>query len=148
MDPIDPPEPTDPPDSLMRPLARLRWHWGSAYDIRNPLPYVWIAERRDNRAALWADTSTAPHDAIRADYIERPTTSRGRYRATSARRVDLPCDVQDAADQECAPFSRSSVRPGYSAGPGARLAVRPRPWHEAEPRESPITRRAATPARR
>ena len=72
MEPTDPPEPADPPDPLMRPLANLRWHWGSAYDIRNPLPHVWVAERRDNRAALRADSPLARRDAIVADYTVRP----------------------------------------------------------------------------
>jgi hypothetical protein len=69
---MEPPKPVDPPDPLTRPLASLRWHWGSAYDIRNPLPRVWIAERRDTRDALRADSPVALRDLIVADYTARP----------------------------------------------------------------------------
>jgi hypothetical protein len=53
-------------------LDALRWHWGEAYVICNPGPEVWLAERRDTRETLKADTPMGLRDAIIADYTARP----------------------------------------------------------------------------
>jgi hypothetical protein len=60
------------PDPISDPLGSLRWHWGEAYDIRNPAARVWTAERRDTHAILRADTPSALRDCIIADYTARP----------------------------------------------------------------------------
>ena len=52
-------------------LAELRWHWGEAYEI------TWdnaqfVAARRDNGAALKAETPGELWDQIRDDYSASP----------------------------------------------------------------------------
>ena len=53
-------------------LAELRHHWGSAYRISHPAPDVWLAQRRDTRETLRADSPGELLDLIRADYASRP----------------------------------------------------------------------------
>jgi hypothetical protein len=60
------------PDPLTDPLGSLRWHWGEAYDIHNPRPRVWTAERRDTHAVLRTDTPAALRVAIISDYTRQP----------------------------------------------------------------------------
>lgn len=57
---------------VMTPLDKLRWHWGSAYLIEYLGDYRWIAQRRDNRATLRADSPEGLRDLIIADYSARP----------------------------------------------------------------------------
>jgi hypothetical protein len=57
-------------------LAELRHHYGSAYIITRPRPDVWIAQRRDTRETLRADSPAELLDRIRADYAERPVSRR------------------------------------------------------------------------
>ena len=57
-------------------LSELRWHWGSAYLIEHPEPDVWLAERRDDRTVLRADSPGELLDRIRADYADRPVSRR------------------------------------------------------------------------
>ena len=58
------------------PLAELRHHYGSAYVIEHPEPDVWIAQRRDARETLRADSPGELLDRIRADYAARPVSRR------------------------------------------------------------------------
>jgi hypothetical protein len=60
------------PQDWDEPLTALRWHWGSAYLIDNPVPGVWTARRRDTHATLRADTALGLRDRIVADYAARP----------------------------------------------------------------------------
>jgi hypothetical protein len=53
-------------------LADLRHHWGDAYVIAQTGPGVWLAQRRDNRAVLRAESVDELGRAIRADYQARP----------------------------------------------------------------------------
>ena len=53
------------------PLDALRWHWGEAYLLANPEPWVWIAVRRDTRETLRSDTPLGLREAIIADYTAR-----------------------------------------------------------------------------
>jgi hypothetical protein len=57
-------------------LDSLRWHWGSAYLISHPQPDVWIAQRRDTRETLRAESATELLDLIRADYAAHPVSRR------------------------------------------------------------------------
>ena len=55
------------------PLGDLRHHWGSAYLIH----YLqqagkWVAQRRDSRATMSADTAAGLRALIVADYDARP----------------------------------------------------------------------------
>jgi hypothetical protein len=52
-------------------LADLRHHWGSAYLITRPGPDVWVAQRRDTRETLRADTPLGLRDKILANYMAR-----------------------------------------------------------------------------
>lgn len=52
-------------------LAELRWHWGEAYEI-NCDGAQFDAKRRDNGAALKAETITELWDKIRDDYSASP----------------------------------------------------------------------------
>jgi len=58
-------------DYAMTPLARLQFHWGEAYEIWHQ-GLTWVAQRRDNRATLRADSPEALRDLIIADYTARP----------------------------------------------------------------------------
>ena len=59
-------------DSELRtPLEELRWNWGEAYLIWHQ-EYVWVAQRRDNRATLRARSLEGLRDLIIADYTARP----------------------------------------------------------------------------
>jgi len=58
------------------PLAELRHHYGSAYIIEHPEPDVWIAQRRDTRETLRADSHGEPLDRIRDDYAAHPVSRR------------------------------------------------------------------------
>lgn len=53
-------------------LSELRWHWGSAYLIHSPAPGLWMAQRRDDREMLRAESAWELRDAILADYSARP----------------------------------------------------------------------------
>ena len=59
-----------------RALASLRWHWGSAYVISRLAPDTWIAQRRDDRQTLRADSPEILLDRIRADYAAHPVSRR------------------------------------------------------------------------
>jgi hypothetical protein len=53
-------------------LDELRWHWGDAYGI-NYLGYGrWIAQRRDDKTMLRANSPEELREAIVADYSARP----------------------------------------------------------------------------
>jgi hypothetical protein len=54
------------------PLDALRWHWGDAYLISFFEPDAWVAQRKDNRETLRADTPADLRDLILADYTARP----------------------------------------------------------------------------
>jgi len=56
---------------LITPLGELRWHWDEAYAISRS-GYVWLAQRRDNRETLRADSPEELHDLIVKDYSARP----------------------------------------------------------------------------
>lgn len=58
-------------------LEELRHHWGSAYVIGHPEPDVWVAQRRDDRVVLRADTPEELRDRIIADYTARPVPRQG-----------------------------------------------------------------------
>ena len=53
------------------PLEKLRWNWGEAYRIDH-YGLVWLAQRRDDRATLRADSPEGLRDLIIADYTARP----------------------------------------------------------------------------
>lgn len=55
-------------------LAELRHHWGSAYLIEHPGPDVWIAQRKDSRETLRADSPGELLEKIRADYATHPVS--------------------------------------------------------------------------
>lgn len=46
------------------PLAELRYHYGSAYLISHPGPDVWLAQRKDNRETLRAETAEERTGAV------------------------------------------------------------------------------------
>ncbi len=54
-----------------QPLEALRWHWGSAYIVSNPEIGVWVAQRRDDRETLRADTPMGLRDKIIENYCAR-----------------------------------------------------------------------------
>ncbi len=53
-------------------LDELRHHWGSAYIIEHPGPDTWVAQRRDSRQTLAAQSPESLLEKIRADYSARP----------------------------------------------------------------------------
>jgi hypothetical protein len=53
-------------------LDALRWHWGDAYSISAAEPDVWVAQRRDNRGTIRADSPAGLRDRILADYLACP----------------------------------------------------------------------------
>ena len=57
-----------------RPLDELRWHWGSAYLISFFEPDIWLAQRKDNRERVRADSPGKLLDRIRADYTAKPVS--------------------------------------------------------------------------
>lgn len=59
-------------------LSELRWHWGSAYLIEHPRLRTWLAERRDDRTMLRAESADELLDRIRADYAAHPVSRRIR----------------------------------------------------------------------
>lgn len=59
------------------PLADLRHHWGSAYLIEHLGPGVWVAQRKDSRATLGADSPGGLLAKIRADYAAQPVPRQG-----------------------------------------------------------------------
>jgi hypothetical protein len=61
-------------DDWERPLDELRWHWGGAYLISFFEPDVWVAQRRDNRATLRADSPADLRDLIYEDYTANPVS--------------------------------------------------------------------------
>ncbi len=54
------------------PLDELRWHWGEAYLIDYLGDWRWIAQRRDNRETLTAESPEELRNLIIADYTARP----------------------------------------------------------------------------
>jgi hypothetical protein len=58
------------------PLAELRYHWGGTYTISFSEPDVWIAQRKDNRQTLRADSPKILLDLIRNDYAAHPVSRR------------------------------------------------------------------------
>jgi hypothetical protein len=56
------------------PLGALQWHWGSAYIISCHGAGLWIAQRRDTRETLRAETPLGLRDKIIADYTARPVS--------------------------------------------------------------------------
>jgi hypothetical protein len=59
-----------------RDLDEVRYHWGGAYVIARTGPGVWLAQRRDDRAVLRAESVAELAEAIRADYAARPVPRR------------------------------------------------------------------------
>jgi hypothetical protein len=59
-----------------RDLDELRWHWDSAYLISHPAPDLWLAQRRDTRDTLRADSPALLRDKIQADYLACPVSVR------------------------------------------------------------------------
>ena len=57
-----------------RPLDELRWHWGGAYLISFFEPDNWVAQRRDNRQTLRADSPADLREKIVADYTAHPVS--------------------------------------------------------------------------
>lgn len=57
-------------------LAELRHHYGSAYLISHPEPDVWLAQRRDTRETLRAESASELLEKIRADYAAHPVSRR------------------------------------------------------------------------
>ena len=55
-------------------LDALRWHWGSAYLISFFEPDNWLAQRRDNRQTLRADSPADLREKIVADYTVHPVS--------------------------------------------------------------------------
>jgi hypothetical protein len=53
-------------------LDDLKWHWGSAYVIGHMAADLWLAQRRDDRKVLHADSPEKLLELIRADYAKRP----------------------------------------------------------------------------
>jgi hypothetical protein len=56
------------------PLDELRWHWGGAYLISFYEPDNWVAQRRDNRDTLRAESPADLRDLIVADYSANPVS--------------------------------------------------------------------------
>jgi len=59
-----------------KPLDDLRWHWGGAYLISFSGPDNWVAQRRDNRQTIRADSPGDLLEKIRADYAAHPVSRR------------------------------------------------------------------------
>jgi len=57
-------------------LAELRHHYGEAYLISHPEPDVWLAQRKDNRETLRAESPGELLDLIRTDYAAHPVSRR------------------------------------------------------------------------
>ena len=55
-------------------LDELRHHWAGAYDISHPRRGLWLAQRRDDRTPLTAETAQELLGKMRADYARRPVT--------------------------------------------------------------------------
>jgi hypothetical protein len=53
------------------PLEDLRWNWGEAYRIDH-YGLVWLAQRRDDRSTLRAESVGELRNLIIADYTTRP----------------------------------------------------------------------------
>ena len=53
-------------------LADLDHHWGSAYVVAHPEPDVWVAQRRDTRETIRAQSADELFAAILADYSAKP----------------------------------------------------------------------------
>ena len=56
------------------PLGALQWHWGSAYVVSCPSVDLWIAQRRDTRETLRAETPLGLREKIIWDYTARPVS--------------------------------------------------------------------------
>lgn len=59
-------------------LADLRHHWGGAYLIQCLGPGVWVAQRRDSRKTLGADSPGGLLTRIREDYAAQPVPRAGK----------------------------------------------------------------------
>ena len=57
-------------------LAELKHHYGSAYLISHPEPDVWLAQRRDDRTVLRAESAAGLLEKIRDDYAAHPVSRR------------------------------------------------------------------------
>lgn len=53
-------------------LADLRYHWGSAYDIRVTEAGIWRAIRRDNGRTIVTACAGDLHTLVVADYVAEP----------------------------------------------------------------------------
>jgi len=53
-------------------LDELRWHWGSAYVIECFGLGSWVAQRRDGKGTVRADSPELLREMIVADYAARP----------------------------------------------------------------------------
>jgi hypothetical protein len=53
-------------------LEDLRWHWGEAYVIECFGLGRWLAQRRDGRGTIRADSALLLRDMIVADYMASP----------------------------------------------------------------------------
>jgi hypothetical protein len=53
-------------------LDDLVHHWGDAYVIDRVSAGLWLAQRRDNREMLRAESAEELHDLIVADYGAKP----------------------------------------------------------------------------
>jgi hypothetical protein len=58
------------------PLAELRHHWGSAYVIEQLGKDLYLAQRRDDRAVLRAESPGELLEKIRDDYAVHPVSRR------------------------------------------------------------------------
>jgi hypothetical protein len=56
------------------PAGALQWHRGSAYMISCHGSGLWVAQRRDTRETLRAETPLSLRDRIIADYTARPVS--------------------------------------------------------------------------
>jgi len=56
------------------PLDELRWHWGDAYLITYLGEWRWVAQRRDDRSTLRAESPHELRELIVADYTARPVS--------------------------------------------------------------------------
>jgi hypothetical protein len=59
-------------DDWTEPLEYLRFHWDTAYAISCLGAGRWLAQRRDNRQTLRADTPYGLRDLIIQDYQAQP----------------------------------------------------------------------------
>jgi hypothetical protein len=75
-------------------LESLVFHWGDAYSVTNPAPGRWVAQRRDNRETLTADSAEDLHNLILADYDAQPV-------ARDRSREETCAPHEECADPAC-----------------------------------------------